>query len=166
MFRSLAVLALALVGAGVGAQIVPADPDWKELDAPPPPPLRTEGLISLDVRGTTLRFGVDPASIAIGEDSVVRYVVVARSDSGTVNAMYEGLRCQTGEVKVYAHHQPSAGWVPARSTDWRPINDNRHARYSLLIARQGACLGHAVNRPASRIARDLASPAEGRFEQR
>ena len=35
---------------------------------------------------------------------MVRYVVVATSDSGAVNAIYEGIRCDTGRFKVYARH--------------------------------------------------------------
>ena len=38
-----------------------------------------DGLIPLDIPGSTLRFGVDPASVTIGSDGIVRYVVVASS---------------------------------------------------------------------------------------
>ena len=90
------ILALALAGATVAASAqilgappgtpeqrsLPDTPEWKELDAPPPPALRTSGLIAIDVPGTSLHFGVDPASITVGKDRIVRYVVVATSNSG------------------------------------------------------------------------------------
>ena len=53
----------------------------------------------------------------------MRYVVVATSTSGAVNAIYEGIRCNTGEVKVYARHNPDSGWKPARAAEWRPLHD-------------------------------------------
>lgn len=165
MRRSFRAAPLALLAGLASAQLVPTDPDWKEQDAPAPPALRTEGLIPLPVTGSSLRFGVDPASIAIGADGVVRYVVVAQGE-GVVNGIYEGIRCNTGEVKVFARHQPGAGWVASRSVDWLPLHDNRHARYSLVIARNGACVGHGTNSPASQIAKDLARDADRKFERR
>jgi len=88
MSRSLLVLAWCATAACAFAQSIPnLAADWKETEAPPPPPLRTTGLIPIDVAGSSLRFGVDPASISVGADRVVRYVVVATSASGTVNGM-------------------------------------------------------------------------------
>jgi hypothetical protein len=145
--------------------LLPADPDWKEQDVPPPPALRTTGLIPLDVPGSSLRFGVDPASVAIGADRVIRYVVVASSSSGAVNGIYEGLRCDTGEVRLFARHNPDSGWVPAGASLWQPLQSVPNSRYSLLIARNGACIGHAPNGNAAQIVRDLRSGPDRRFEK-
>ena len=163
MRPSIILAGLLLASFTAAAQLAVPDPDWKELEAPPPPALRTQGLIPLEVRGTTLQFGVDPQSVALGTDGVVRYVVVATSTTGTVNALYEGVRCGTGEVKVYARHNPDSGWVPARSADWQPLREGPQARHSLLIARTGACVGDAPNRNASQIVRDLRAPVDRRF---
>jgi hypothetical protein len=164
MQRSLVALALAGACLAASAQVAPADPDWKELDAPAPPPVRTSGLVPVDVPGTSLRFGVDPASVSIGDDRIVRYVIVATSPSGTVNAMYEGIRCDTAQGKVYARHNPDSGWVPARG-DWQPLNATPHSRHSLMVARNGVCLGHAPNGNAAQIVLDLRAPIERRFER-
>ncbi|HYE40188.1 MAG TPA: CNP1-like family protein, partial [Ramlibacter sp.] len=140
-------LALALAGAAVSAaaQLVPdIHIDWKEAEAPPPPALRTRGLIPVEVAGTTLRFGVDPDSITVGSDGVVRYVVVATSNTGAVNGIYEGIKCNTGEAKVYARHNPDTGWVPAKG-DWRNVYGIANTRYTLAIAKSGACKEHAPN---------------------
>lgn len=163
MLREL--LALALCGAtlAASAQLVPADPDWKEQDAPRPPPLRTTGLIPVDVPGTSLHFGVDPASVTIAADGIVRYVVVAQSNSGAVNGMYEGVRCSTGEVRVYARHNPSSGWVPADNSLWQPLERTPNSRYSLVVARSGVCLGQAPNRDVPTILRDMRTGADRRF---
>jgi hypothetical protein len=165
MQRTFVALALAGACVAVSAQVAPADPDWKEVDAPPPPPLRTSGLIPVDVPGTSLRFGVDPASVTVGPDRIVRYVIVATSSSGTVNAMYEGIRCDAGEVKVYARHNPDSGWVPSRSAEWQPLNGTPHSLHSLEVARSGACMGRGPNGSAAQIVIDLRAPIDRRFER-
>lgn len=165
MPRRILALALAASAASAIAQVPPDHPDWKEIDAPPPPALRTQGLIPLEVSGNSLRFGVDPASVTVGTDSVVRYVVVATSPTGAVNGMYEGIRCSTGEVKIYARHNPDSGWVPAKGSDWRELRTTPNSRYSLEVARSGACLGRAPNGTAAQIVSDLKAPIDRRFER-
>jgi hypothetical protein len=96
---------------------------------------------------------------------VVRYVVVATSPSGTVNGMYEGIRCSTGEVKTYARHNPDSGWVPAKGSDWVELRNTPNSRYSLEIARSGACFGRAPNGSAVQIVNDLKAPIDRRFER-
>jgi hypothetical protein len=145
------------------AQLATPDPDWKETEAPRPPPLQAAGLIEIDMERSSLRWGVDPRTISIGADRIVRYVVVATSNSGTVNALYEGIRCNTGEVKVYARHTPDSGWTQAKDIDWQPLHGNSRARHSLVIARGGVCTGHGPNLSAEQIARDLRSSPENRF---
>lgn len=166
MFRSFMALALAGAAAASLAQPrVAEEPDWKELEAPPPPALRTTGLIPLDIPGATLRFGVDPKSVSVGSDRIVRYVVVAASSSGTVNAMYEGIHCESAVVKVYARHNPDSGWVPARNAEWQPLHGIANSRHSLFIARNGVCVGRGVSGSAADIVGDLRAPVGTRFER-
>lgn len=162
MRRKAVWLALLLFTAAVHAQLVTPDPDWQEAEAPPPPPLRTDALIPLDVPRSTLRFGVDPASVALGQDGVVRYVVVATTSGGAVNAMYEGIRCNTGEFKVFARHEPGRGWVVAKGR-WRELHEQPVSPHSLAVARNGACVGHGANHTAAQIVRDLRAPVDTRF---
>lgn len=161
------ILALALAGAlfGAHAQLIPdVLSEWKETEAPRPPPLRTQGLIPVEVRGTTMKIAVDPASITIGADQVVRYVVVATGSGGAVNGMYEGIRCNTAQVKIYARHNPDSGWVPTREAEWQDLHQSAGSRHSLAIARSGACMEHSPNRSPSQIAQDLRAPADRRFQ--
>ena len=111
----------------------------------------------------TLRFGIDPASITVGKDGIVRYVVVASSPTGAVNALYEGIRCNTAEVKVYARHNPDSGWVPVATSEWMALHDRPNVRHSLLVARTGACIGHGPNRNAAQVVKDLRGPVDSRF---
>lgn len=165
MLRRILAPALAGVALAAAAQVPPENPDWKEFDAPPPPAtLRTSGLIAVDVPGTSLQFGVDPASITVGQDGIVHYVVVASSRTGTVNGIYEGIRCDSGEVKVYARYNPDSGWVPVRQAEWVPLHNVRNSQHSLQIARSGVCHNTAPNGSPAQIARDLRAPIDRRFE--
>lgn len=161
--RQLLACGLAVAAGAAFGQLAPLDPDWREAEAPPPPVLKTERLIELEMPRSTLRYGVDPASVSLGADGVVRYVVIASSSSGTVNAMYEGIHCKTSQVKVYARHNPDSGWVKAQDPQWKSLHETQHSRHSLLIARTGACLGQAPNRSAQQIVRDLRAPVDSRF---
>jgi hypothetical protein len=167
MRLEVACAGLVLFAAAAHAQVlVPPDPDWREAEVPAPAAFRTDNLIPIEMPGSTLRFGISPESIVIGSDGIVRYVVVATSTSGAVNALYEGIRCNSGEFKVYARYNPGSGWVRASEPDWRALNDERVSRHTLTVARNGACIGHGANQPASAIARDLRRSGDTRFNQR
>jgi len=155
MQRSLLALALAGALGAASAQNIPEPPVWQELEAPPPPALRTNGLLPLDVPGSSLRFGVDPASIQVGADRVVRYVVVVTSPAGGVSGLYEGLRCDTAEVKVYARQNADSGWQPARAPEWQSLRGTGAHRHSMALARGGACAGRLPNVNAAQIVQDL-----------
>ena len=162
MLRSTALCGLVLACTFAAAQVIPSN-EFHEGDTPAPPPLKLDGLVPLDMgRGTELRWGVDPGSIRIGSDRVVRYVVVGQSEGGAVNALYEGLRCDSAMVRVYARHARDGDWVPA-SSGWVPLQDNSATRHSLVIARTGACIGEAANRSPDQIVRDLGRSATYRF---
>ncbi|MBC5765559.1 CNP1-like family protein [Ramlibacter albus] len=153
--------ACALAAPLAFAQLGTQDPDWKEVDAPPPPALRTEKLIEVEVPRATLNYGVDPASVSVGKDGIVRYVVVASAPGGPVSGIYEGIRCGTAEVKVYARHNAGSGWKPVVGGDWRPIHDGAF-RHSLYIARNGACSGHTPGASATQVVRELSAGVDRR----
>ena len=160
------VVAALLAGAATAHaqfQIQPMDPDWKEVEAPPPPALKTTGLIPVEIERSVLRFGVDPASVSLGRDGIVRYVIVATSSSGAVNAMYEAIHCKTGQYKLLARHNPDTGWTIAANSEWRPLQGQSQSRHTLVVARTAACMGHGPNRSAAQIVRDLRAPVDTRF---
>jgi hypothetical protein len=162
--KSLGVLGLmAVVGALAAgsalAQVTPAeDPDWKESEAPPPPAFDASKQIRIDMeRLIELRYGVDPASITINKDGVTRYVMVITNASGTVSALYEGLRCATAEVKTYGRYNDGQ-WRTNPKPEWRTLNNNPAVRHALNFARQGACSGTAPLNTVAEIVRNLKDP--------
>jgi CNP1-like family len=146
------------------AQFSDLDPDWKENQVPTPPAFSSDRLIDIDVaKFSNLRFGIDPNTISLTPDGVVRYVVVASSSTGVRNAMYEGIRCVTGEVKVYARHT-GQDWNLTTDPKWRALQDPQQpSRHSLSVARNGLCLGASPNGSVQQMVRDLRAPVDTRF---
>ncbi|MGE4241983.1 CNP1-like family protein [Ramlibacter sp.] len=172
MHRRLAAPALALALSSLAApaalaQLFGGDRNWQEIEAPPPPALRVDGLVPVEVPRSTLRFGIDPESISVGSDSVVRYVVVARSrEGGAVNAIYEGVHCGKADVKVYARHSGEGGWRAVGTPEWRSLYEPKLQPHSLAIARAGVCHGTTPNANPTKILRDLRAPVDQRFGDR
>jgi hypothetical protein len=139
-FRNLSLLALTLWAGVASAQLVTLDPDWKETEVPDPPSFSTTQLVPLDMPPyVSLKFGVDPNTLAVTPDGIVRYVVVATNASGSMTAMYEGIRCATGEVKTYARFNSSRKWEPVKTPKWTELTGNQPSKHALALARQGAC---------------------------
>jgi hypothetical protein len=145
------------------AQFRDPDPDWQESKAPTPPDFDVSRLIDVDVaRFSNLRFGIDPKTISVTADGVVRYVVVAISTTGTRNAMYEGIRCATGEFKVYARHT-GENWNLTTDPKWRDLQDPQPSRHTRNLARNGLCQSASPNSPVEKMVRDLRTPPDTRY---
>ncbi|HEY5898169.1 MAG TPA: CNP1-like family protein [Burkholderiales bacterium] len=140
--RALAAAALAVL-AGCASKDA-ALSDWERANAQREateevvaPPQYPEGasLSEFAVRDAAgFRYFVDSATLAVGKDGVVRYVLVARSPEGVENVTYEGLRCESAEQRVYALGHRDRTWSPARG-DWRRIVQPRH----VALAREYFC---------------------------
>jgi hypothetical protein len=151
--KSLIAAVLALAAGFALAQPAPPAGEFKEIEAPPPPAYQKEGLIAIDMLSAgSLKFGVDPDTLSVGSDDVVRYVMVAYNPSGSVNALYEGLRCATSEVKTYARSSEMGHWTVVPQPKWRPLDNSASARHALALSRQGLCDGWNL---AARKAPDL-----------
>ncbi len=162
-FKYAFTLMALLTASAITMPVQAADEDWQEAEAPPPPAWRKEGLIVIELPiRNSLIFGVDPSTLTIGPDWVVRYVMVAYNPTGSVNAMYEGLRCDTGEFKTYARASEPGHWKKVETPVWRELDNTQSAtRHALALARQGACEGHGVGgRTAAELIQRLKSPRQ------
>jgi hypothetical protein len=154
-------LALSLLAFGAAAQIVTGR-DWKESEAPAPPAFSRDRLIAVEMpKYVSLRFGVDPATLSITPDGIVRYVMVATNAAGNISAMYEGIRCATAEVKTYARYSSSGQWVPVKEAQWQGLRDRLPSMHALALARQGACQGATAANSATAIVNALKNPNQG-----
>ena len=164
-FRT-AVCALCL-GAAAHAAWAAVDEEteaWSEAEVTLPSGLHTERLVPfvLDQR-STMQLGIDPTSLSVGRDGVVRYVFVARSGSGAINALYEGVRCKTAEVKVYARWDPSQKqWRVHPGDAWQRLEAGGATGRALQMAQAGLCDGRAPTRSTRTIVDSLQN---GRADQ-
>ena len=136
------LMGLCLACAGAWAEGVNStdNPDWKEEAVPPPPAFAKDRLIALDMPSfVSLKVGIDPDTIVVGGDGVVRYVVVMTNATGTVNAAYEGIRCFTDDVNTYARWTSSGTWSIASDPQWKALSDNMPSQHAKAFSRQGGC---------------------------
>lgn len=160
LFRASRTLLLACVlgGAGLAQAQLFGDVDWKESEVPPPPAFNADKLVAIDMpRYMTLKFGVDPATITLTKDGVVRYVVVAaHKEGGGFNAFYEGLRCATAEYKSYARFN-NGSWDLTPAPEWKRLGD-RNSSYTKALAAQALCRGDAPRASVGEMIRFLKAP--------
>lgn len=156
---------LLLVCGSVAAQLFPQNPDWRESDVPPPPSFDVNRLIRIPAPpGSSLTFGVDPATLTTTPEGIVRYVMIASSPDGGHNVMYEGIRCSTGQHRVYARYSAPTGWTVLPDSDWRPLYNSAASRHALSLAQAGVCKDRAVNGSARYIVLSLKSAQPGGYD--
>jgi CNP1-like family len=105
---------------------------------------KADGLVEFFVSGAaSFRFFIDPASLSVESDGVVRYTLVARSPSGVANISYEGIRCEKGaDYRVFA--LGSDGRWSVRDSEWRPIEPRAIQRWHNELYRRYFCPNDAL----------------------
>ena len=94
--------------------------------------------------GTSFRFFIDPKSVSITPEGVVRYTLVARSPSGVENISYEGMRCgETGMVRIYGFASDGR-WSPNPSAEWKEIVPRTVQRWHSELRSRYFCPNRAV----------------------
>lgn len=134
------------------------DKEWEETAVPPPPTFSESRLLPIAMPPyMTLKFGVDPNTIAITKDGIVRYVVVAQNRAGgAVNAFYEGVRCSTAEMKSYARFNNGA-WQETKAPEWKRVRD-MNSSYVPALATQGLCRGNAPRSSVTEMVQNIRNP--------
>ena len=79
------------------------------------------------------QYFVDPASITIGEDWVVRFTSVIRSRSGARTISYEGMDCTDYEYKLYATGRPDGSWSEVKRPEWKHIRFTEVNRHRIVL---------------------------------
>ncbi|MBL8430491.1 MAG: CNP1-like family protein [Dechloromonas sp.] len=97
---------------------------WQEIEVQLPVAPKQEALLPFYVSASTEnRFFVDGATLSVGVDGVVRYVLVVLTPHGARNVTYEGMRCETRERRIYASGRLDGTWSKARKNEWVRILD-------------------------------------------
>ena len=98
------------------------DKAWVEVAAQLPAYPKTENLLPFAVSSATPhQHFIDAASISVSQDKVIRYTVVIEAAGGAKNVSFEGLRCDSGERRLYAYGHPDGTWSKARNVGWEGI---------------------------------------------
>jgi hypothetical protein len=98
-----------------------AEKDNRELEIALPPLPTPSNLVRFDPgRPTSMTFYVDTASLSVLADRIIRYTVVVKGE-GSENISYEGMRCESREVKTFAYGRADGTWSPARDPQWKKV---------------------------------------------
>lgn len=130
-----------------------AERPWREIEAAPPAYPRPENLLPFFVSAaTSFEFYIDGTTLSVGEDGVVRYVLVARSAQAAQSVSFEGMRCSTGEVRTYAIGTSAGGWTRSASP-WRQIQPREIQRWHNALFGEFFCpLGNPIHSPREGVA--------------
>lgn len=113
---------------------------WAEIEVQFPAPPSPQGLIPFYVSGLSDNgFFVDPASISVGSDGVVRYTLVVVSPSGVRNVSFEGMRCETAERRLYAFGRADGTWSKSRNNQWERVRDIGNNRQHAALFKDYFC---------------------------
>jgi hypothetical protein len=96
-------------------------PQWREARTMLPAAPRTETLLRIEApRGQGgYEYFIDPDSLSLGTDGVMRYTVVARSPSGASTAFHEGMRCHDDTVRTFGYTGSDGIMRPIAGDQWR-----------------------------------------------
>ncbi|QLP99330.1 MAG: hypothetical protein HZY78_02645 [Burkholderiaceae bacterium] len=107
--RSLCAASVCLLGAVALAQAPRADDDAPQAATPiptlAPPSFDLGRLLTLPrPAGATLDFGIDPQTLSVSPEGVVRFVLVASSGSART-VVYQAIRCSGFDYRIEARYQ-------------------------------------------------------------
>lgn len=111
-----------------------------EQEAPLPPFPVLTNLLPVDTGPTSKQsFAIDPQSLTIAEEYIVRYTVVATSSSGTKNISYEGINCMSLDFKRYAYGTKDGKWVRTRANQWEKVSSMSQNQLHVTLTRFFFC---------------------------
>jgi hypothetical protein len=117
-----------------------AEKPWIEIQAQLPPFPQAENLIPFFVSAASdNKFLIDGESLVVATDGVVRYTLVIVSPSGAQTISYEGIRCATGERRIYALGRSDKTWSKARNDEWTRIKESALNRHHAELYSQYFC---------------------------
>lgn len=104
---------------------------------------------------TSNKFFVDTASLSVDEDGVVRYVLVVETAGGARNTTYEGMRCDSGERRIYATGRRDGQWAKSRNDAWQKISNHPVNRQHAALFADHFCPGGVIARNRDTVLNSL-----------
>jgi hypothetical protein len=121
MYASL-LLACSVSAYAAEPELDEDDKEWHEVALQLPEAPKAENLINFYKSGTQ-SFAIDTKSLTVASDGTIRYTLIATSSGGAKNISYEGIRCQSYEVKLYAFGRADGSWSRSRRNQWTDISN-------------------------------------------
>ena len=136
-----------------GEEDDPENAPWKELSVNLPAYPDDKNLIEFEVGPTNKNhFYVDPTSLVVGNDGVVRFTLVVRTPGGANNVSFEGMRCDTKEDRIIAIGRADRTWYPLPRPEWRPVENRLFNQHHVVLFRQYFCPeGNIIRTPADGV---------------
>ena len=141
----LAIIGLALlpVSQVFAADEEEEDKEWREVALQLPEAPKAENLLNF-YKSPSQSFAIDTKSLTVAADGTIRYSLVATSSGGAKNISYEGLRCQTYEVKLYAFGRPDGTWSRSRRNQWDTITNTGANKQHATLFSEYFCEGKTI----------------------
>jgi len=134
-------------------------PAWKE-EAPGLPAYpENDRLLEVpaSLPGYDFRVFIDPDSLSVGGDRVVRYTLVIVSSAGVRNISYEGLHCGKHEYRRYAYGSDGT-WFTIEASPWEKVGDTGLDHYRHVLYWDYLCNPVRVNIDAASMLRSIRNP--------
>ena len=137
----------AAAGLGLRGDDDPDTPKWEEEALQLPAFPQEANLREFYVSATTThKYFIEVATLSVGKDGVVRYALVIRTSGGATNITYEGMRCESGEFKIYATGHGDGTWSAVRRSIWRRIENKPTNRHHAALSRDFFCpVGNVIS---------------------
>jgi hypothetical protein len=141
-----------------GAPVV-EPPAWKEEAHGLPAYPGTDHLLEVpaSLPGYDFRVFIDPESLSVGGDRVVRYTLVIVSSSGVRNISYEGLHCGKHEYRRYAYGSDGT-WFTIEASPWQKVSDTGMDHYRHVLYWDYLCNPVRTNLDAASMLRSIRNP--------
>lgn len=147
-----ALACLAVVPSVTGAADFDEEYDvkqWQEMAVLMPVAPSKESLIPFYVSAATEnKFFIDGATLSVGEDGVVRYVLIVQTAGGAINTSFDGMRCESRERRIYASGRLDGSWSKSRNNEWVRIRDAGANGYYAVLFLEYFCPGGVIVRSA------------------
>lgn len=93
---------------------------------------------------TSNLFYIDPLSLHVDKEGIVRYTMVVKTSGGATNISFEGIRCDTRQFRLFAIGRSDGIWSRARTSEWREIENKVVNRHHAALNRDYLCPGGSM----------------------
>lgn len=121
-------------------EVDPATLPRQLIDLPPFPRARDLLPIRGDAAaGTGYNYYVDVNSVSLTTDGVLHYTIVIQSPKGASNIVYEGIRCATDEIKVFAYGTRDGRFARMPDPQWVYVHTRGPLGYRTTLVERYVC---------------------------